>query len=192
MSDKQFINSLIGKVKGGNTSAYRQIVEEYQDMAFTVALNIIKNREEAEEVAQDAFIKAYKSIHQFKGDSKFSSWLYRIIYNTALTRLKKKKLDTFSLDAQEYDQNYGLSDQDGWSKLLIQDQKKYIKAALDEIEDYDRLLISLYYLAEESLADIGEIMGVKPSTAKVQLHRARQKLSIALNDLLKNETLSLI
>jgi len=182
---------LVKKVKLGDTNAFRLLVEEYQHMVFTVALNIVKNHEEAEEVAQDTFIKVYKNISQYNGDAKFSSWLYKIVYNTALSRLKKKKIDQYSLD-DHHEKDYGLSIHEGWTELVLDDQKKYIQQALDKLSEQDRLVLTLYYLAEEGLNEICVITNEKKSTVKVRLHRARAKLFDQLNTLLKEELKALV
>lgn len=192
MSENTIVNKLVKKVKQGDTNAFRLLVEEYQHMAFTVALNIVNNREEAEEVMQDAFIKVYKNILQYKGDAKFSSWLYKIVYNTALTRLKKKKIDQISLADNDYEKDYGISIHEGWVELISDDQKKYIQQALDKLNEQDRLVLTLYYLAEEGLNEICVITNEKKSTVKVRLHRARAKLFDQLNVLLKDELKALV
>jgi len=184
------INTLVERVKSGDAGAFRLIVERYQHLSFTVAFNIAKNREDAEEIVQDAFIKAYKNILQFRSASKFSSWLYRIVYNTALTRIKKKRIDHYSLD-HYFEEDYGLSIHEGWMELVENDQKKYIQLALDKLNEQDRLVLTLYYLAEEGLNDICKITNDKKSTVKVRLHRARTKLLNHLNILLKDELKSL-
>jgi RNA polymerase sigma-70 factor (ECF subfamily) len=85
INDKVYIN----KILNGNTNAFTVLVYRYKDLVFTLALRMVKNREEAEEVSQDTFIKVYNSLNRFKGDSKFSTWIYRVAYNTCLDRLKK-------------------------------------------------------------------------------------------------------
>ncbi len=84
-------NILIAAIKNGDTRAYAQLVDRYKDLVYTLALRMLKHREEAEEVAQDTFIKVFKSLDKFKGDSKFSTWIYRVAYNTCLDTIKKNK-----------------------------------------------------------------------------------------------------
>lgn len=192
MSDNPEIKKLVRQVKTGNAYAFQQLVEKYQHLAFTVAYNIVKNREDAEEIVSDAFIKVYKNIVQHNEQSKFSSWLYKIVYNTALSRLRKKKLEVFSIDADEYDKDYGVSAPDGWDVMVYDDQKRYIQMALEQLPEQDKLVLSLFYLAEEGLNEISEITGEKKSTVKVRLHRARTKLYNELNILLKGEIKVLI
>ena len=96
LSDQHYINQIIQ----GNTNVFGVLVDRYKEMIFTLALKMIKNREEAEEISQDTFIKIYNSLNKFKGDSKFSTWIYKIAYNTCLDRLKKNKKEenTISID----------------------------------------------------------------------------------------------
>src|ERR1700753_2173349 len=89
---------LIVQTLSGNQSAYADLVKRHQRYVFTLAMRFAKNREDAEEIAQDCFIKAYRSLDSFKQESKFSTWLYTIVYTTAMTTLRKKKLDTSSID----------------------------------------------------------------------------------------------
>src|SRR5690554_6778270 len=94
LNDRELIDSTLR----GNLHAFRMLVDRYQDLAYTLALRFVKNAEEAEEVAQDAFIKVHDHLINFRGDSKFTTWLYRIVYTTALNRLRKRKLTQVSLD----------------------------------------------------------------------------------------------
>lgn len=187
MSDNPECKQLVRSVKAGDTGAFQQLVEKYQNLAFTVAFNIVKNREDAEEVVSDAFIKVYKNIVQHNEASKFSSWLFKIVYNTALSRIRKKKLEMFSMDASVYEKDYGISNSDGWSSLVYEDQKAFIQQALEKLPEQDNLVLTLFYLAEEGLNEISEITGEKKSTVKVRLHRARTKLFDQLSLILKDE-----
>lgn len=191
MSENSAIINLVRKVKQGETDAFRFLVEEYQHLAFTVAYNIVKNSEDAEEVVQDAFVKVFKNIGQYERKAKFSSWLYRIVYNTALTRIRKKEIDQYSLN-DEYEKDYGLSVHTGWTEMVADDQKRFIKQAMEKLPEQDSLVLTLYYLAEESLNEICTITKEKKSTVKVRLHRARAKLFDQLNVLLKDELKTLV
>ena len=82
---------IIDQILEGDTNAFSVLVDRYKDLVFTLAIRMVKNREEAEEVSQDTFIKVYKSLSKFKGNSKFSTWIYKVAYNTCLDRLKKIK-----------------------------------------------------------------------------------------------------
>src|SRR3954464_9292436 len=92
---------LIEQTLGGNQSAYADLVKRHQRFVFTLAMRFTKSREDAEEVAQDCFIKAYRSLNSFKQESKFSTWLYSIVYTTAMTSLRKKRIATSSIDDED-------------------------------------------------------------------------------------------
>src|ERR1700712_515360 len=92
---------LINQVLAGNQSAYAVLVKRHQRFVFTLAQRFTKTREDAEEVAQDCFIKAYRSLASFQQQSKFSTWLYSIVYTTAMTFLRKKRVDTTSIDDED-------------------------------------------------------------------------------------------
>lgn len=192
MNDPIKEKRLIDKVKQGNTDAFRLLVEQYQHLAFTVAVNIVKNSQDAEEVVQDSFIKVFSKINQFKGTSKFSSWLFKIVYNTALSRIRKKKLDVYTLESDEYGIEHGVSLHSGWDSLVLKDQQYYIHKAMDNLSDQDKLVLSLFYLADEGLNEICKITNEKKTTVKARLHRARAKMYNQLNELLKEEVTVLI
>ena len=92
---------LIKLVLAGNQSAYAELIKRHQRFVFTLALRFTKNREDAEEIAQDCFVKAYRSLNNFQQTAKFSTWMYTIVYTTSMTFLRRKRLDTQSIDSEE-------------------------------------------------------------------------------------------
>ena len=88
----------IEKVLQGDTSSYNYLVNNYKDMVYTLAIKIVRNHEDAEEVAQDSFVKAFQKLNSFKGESKFSTWLYTIVYRTAISKIRKKNIETTDID----------------------------------------------------------------------------------------------
>lgn len=174
----------IDKVCAGNANAYSFLVERYKNMVFTLAVRMVKNREEAEEIAQDAFIKAFRSLSKFKGDSKFSTWLYRIVYNLSIDSLKKqKRLVKPDLIDEINEGNLGL-EQDILSLIESKERKQIIEKALYLLPEDDRVIITLFYFEELSLQEISDIVAIKANAVKVKLHRSRKKLY----ELLKNKT----
>jgi RNA polymerase sigma-70 factor (ECF subfamily) len=177
----------IAKIKEGDPGAYAVLVNKYKKMAFNVALQLMGNREDAEEVAQDAFLKAYQALDNYKGDAKFSTWVYRIIYNTAISRLRKKKLNVSSID-DDYSSSVNVkSTQSALQELHSEERKKYLSEALDRLDADDKLLLSLFYLDENSVEEVCEITGFSQSNVKVKLHRARKKLYSELELILHGE-----
>ncbi|KEQ30975.1 hypothetical protein N180_08835 [Pedobacter antarcticus 4BY] len=178
----------LGKAIRGEREGLEYLVDEYQNMAYTIAFKIVRNNEDAEEIVQDSFVKAFRSLSDFKKTAKFSSWLYRIVYNTALTKISGQKPVTCDiyddLERNEYIDQGNAS----WNLLLEADRKKYIDLALSKIKDEDRLIITLYYIAEQSVSEITKITNLQTSAVKMRLLRARKQLETELKILLQTET----
>lgn len=170
-------NEIISQVLSGDQQAYAGLVSRYQSYVFTLALRMVKNREDAEEVAQDAFIKAYKYLADFKGHSKFSTWLYTIVNNTGISFLRKKKLDIHSLDNEKV---FEVADsQDSGMRANIIEQKSklaMVNGAIALLSTDDAQIITLFYKAEQSLEETAQVLGIEVNAAKVRLYRARTRL----------------
>lgn len=170
-------NELISKVLSGNQQAYASLVSRYQNYVFTLALRFTKNREDAEEVSQDIFIKAYRALADFRGASKFSTWLYTIVNTTCITFLRKKKLEVHSLDNERI---FEVADsQDSGMRSNVIEQKSrvsMVNQAIKMLSADDAEVITLFYKGEQTLEEIAQILGVEANTAKVRLHRARTRL----------------
>lgn len=179
--------NILLKVAQGNTFAFRELVDRYKHMVYTIAINIVKNNEDAEEVVQDSFVKVFNNITQFKAESKFSSWLYKIVYNTALSKIRRKIPQNVSLEASEVEPYLDASSHLGWETILLEDKKHFITKALNLLSEKDKIVLTLFYLAEEPINEIALITGDRPGTIKARLHRARTKLYSAMTKLLKNE-----
>ena len=153
------------------------MVKRYQNFVFTITLRYTSSREDAEEIAQDVFVKAYRSLADFRGDSKFSTWLYTIVNTTCITFLRKKRLNTHSLDnekvfavAENHDSGFNAN------QVEIKSRQDMVNKAIALLSPDDAQLITLFYKGEQSLEEIGRVLGIEPNTAKVKLHRARQRL----------------
>ncbi len=177
----------IDKVLQGNTSSYNYLVNNYKDMVYTIAIKIVRNREDAEEVAQDSFIKAFQKLNSFKGESKFSTWLYTIVYRTAISKIRKKNIETTDIDdfvMENHSVDFSFPQMD---LLKAEEQKKYVKHAIDSLPELDALLITLFYLNENTFDEIIEITGLTKTNIKVRLFRARKKLYKELSQILDTE-----
>ena len=185
-------NFYIKKVLKGNLASYAILVEKHKSLAFTLALRISKNREDAEEIAQDAFLKAYNSLDTFKQESKFSTWLFKIVYNTALSRFRKKQLDSMSMEETLVSETYQEVDDDSLKVLHHKERKKIISEALTKLKDDESVVMTLFYLSENSTKEIEEITGFTKSNIKILLHRGRKKLLIELKKILKQEIVDIL
>ena len=177
----------ISKVLEGDVMAYSFLVDKYKDMAFTIALRIVGNREDAEEIAQDAFLKAYQSLNKFKGSAKFSTWLYKIVFNGAISKTRKKKVVNVDL-GHEIIQNY--TDDELFESLKNIDQNEQqviVKKTIDKLDPIESALINLYYFENLPTEEIATILNLSISNVKVKLHRTRAKMNIEIMNLLSVE-----
>ena len=170
-------NEIISKVLKGEQNAYAELVNRYQAYVFTLVLRMIKSREDAEEVAQDVFVKAYRSLADFRGESKFSTWLYTIANTTSITFLRKKKLDVHSLDNEKVFEVADSKDSGLRANLVEQKSRvNMVNEAIAMLSPDDAEIITLFYKAEQNLEEISRILRLETNTAKVRLHRARTRL----------------
>lgn len=168
---------LISQVLQGNSAAYASLVQRYQNFVFTIVLRYVKSREDAQEVAQDVFVKAYRSLSDFKGASKFSTWLYTIATTTSITALRKKKLEVQSLDNEQVFERADHMDS-GMNANTIEQKSRVamVNNAIQLLNPDDAQVITLFYKGEQTLEEIAQVMGKEVNAVKVQLHRARTRL----------------
>ncbi|MBS1523579.1 MAG: sigma-70 family RNA polymerase sigma factor [Bacteroidetes bacterium] len=184
---------LIEQTLTGNQAAYADLVKRHQRFVFTLALRFAKNREDAEEIAQDCFIKAYRSLSAFQRQSKFSTWLYSIVYTTAMTFLRKKRVDTDSIDDENtYIQLENSSSSHDVNSAENKSRSYYLNQAITQLMPDDAAIITLFYMGEQSLDEISKTLGIEANTVKVKLFRARQRLKEKLEHNLKHEVKELI
>ncbi len=185
--------ALINAVLVGQTSQYEVLVKRHQPFVFTLAMRFAKNREDAEEIAQDCFVKAYRALGTFKQKAKFSTWLYSITYTSAMTFLRKKKLTTQSINDDENVLQIANSGTNFDANLI---EKKsayvYLNHAITLLLPDDAAIITLFYKGEQSLEEIAQALNMEAKTVKVKLFRARLRLKDKLKYLLKDEVNELI
>ena len=162
----------VEKVLSGNTSAFAYFVNTYQGMAINIAYRICENMQDAEDVVQESFVKAYKNLHTFRLDSKFSTWFYRIVFNTAVTSTKSKIwLVADRVEAVAGDE---LSEYDTANLIEQSETSEIVSQVLRKMPNSYGLLLTLFYLEDNSIKDIAEITGLNDSNVKVILFRARK------------------
>ena len=194
MQQKETDLALITAVLAGQTAEYAVLVKRHQRFVFTLAMRFAKNREDAEEIAQDCFIKAYRALGTFKQTSKFTTWLYTITYTTAMTSLQKKRLDTTSINDDEYVLQIANSGTNFDANNVVEKKSTYayLNQAINMLLPDDAAIIILFYKGEQSLEEIATALNMEANTIKVKLHRARQRLKDKLHYLLKDEVKELI
>ena len=177
---------LIDRILAGERQLYAELVERYKSYTFTIALKILQNRPEAEEAAQDAFIKAFHHLKGFNRQSKFSTWLYRIAFNTAISYKRKNRQKFQSIENTVIE--YG---QEAEGMLEKADKKRYLNLAMAKLSESDRTALTLFYMQEFSLEEISDVMSMQPNTVKVRIHRARLRVAEELKNILQKEALTL-
>lgn len=172
---------LIERILQGQQQLFAVLVERYQQLVFTVAHRMVPQREDAEELAQSAFVKAYQNLGNYRGEAKFSTWLYTIVHSVCLTFLRKRTLAIQSLDNEQV---YASADNlDGGMRANVVETKSKqatLTQAIQQLSADDAQVLTLFYQAEQSLEEIGRIMQIDPNTVKVKLHRARHRLKTLL------------
>jgi RNA polymerase sigma-70 factor (ECF subfamily) len=179
----------IRKVLDGQTEEFRYFIKQYKDLAFSVAFSVVKNEFTAAEIVQESFIKAYENLKSFKGQSKFSTWLCRIVINESFKTARKEKRtvsETGFVSGMDFQKNPVIFDE-----LKETEQKHYINECLNLLPANECLVLRLFYLAENSIKEICEITGWSESNVKVHLHRGRKNMQEMLERMLKTEVKSL-
>lgn len=162
----------------GQEDAFRQLVQHYQRMVYSIALSVVKDNFIAEEVAQDAFLKAYQHIRSFDHRSAFSTWLYRIVTNEALMRLRKMGQDKLSFTDALPEEDVAMPDLTG---LDATETAQLIQEGLKALPYKESLVLRLYYLEETNMQAVSEITGWTTSNIKVLLHRGRKRMAQLLH-----------
>lgn len=184
---------LIQRTLIGDQQAYALLVKTYQRYVFTLALRFTKSREDAEEVAQDSFIKVYKALSSFKQESKFSTWLYTVVYTTAMTSLRKRDANTIALDDEDnFIQIENSTSVADVNSAENRSRSFYLNEAISQLPADDATVLTLFYHAEQSLEEIALIMGIETNGVKIKLFRARRRLKQTLERNLKHEVKELI
>ena len=182
----------IEAVRKGDVSAFSFLVERYQSMVYSLALKLLKNAEDAEEMAQDTFIKAFQKLNMYEGKSKFSTWLYSITYNGCISELRKRRIQFSSLDDQRFSDHDEMKMHDYFSETKKEDQERYLNLALSKLPEDDQVLVTLYYYESQSMDEISIITELTVSNIKVKIHRARKRMYEILHEMLHEEIYTLL
>ena len=186
LNDQHYIKLIIG----GDINALAILVDRYKSLVFTLSLKMLASREEAEEVSQDVFIKIYKSLSGFKTESKFSTWLYRITYNTCLDRLRTTKRTAYLVAVEDFEAQEVTTLMNALDTIEEKERKQMIQKCLDLLPAEDNFLLTLYYFQENSLKEISKIMGINENNVKIKLFRSRRKLAGILKTQLEPEIIN--
>lgn len=180
----------VDKVLAGNSRAYSYLVNKYRDMVFTIIVKILGNEEDAEDLSQEVFLKVYKSLRKFKRKSKFSTWLYRIAYNEAITKTRKKKHINQGLENNIIENYTEDAATESLYELSSDQQQQLLEKVLQKLPDNGYIIITLYYKKDCSVKEISKITGMSESNVKVTLHRTRSRMQQLMSVLMKENLIS--
>ncbi|MDL2240090.1 sigma-70 family RNA polymerase sigma factor [Bacteroidales bacterium OttesenSCG-928-K22] len=167
-------NDCIAKTLSGDVNAFSFIVRKYQNMVYTIVHKVIRGYEDAEDVSQDVFVKAYKSLSSYKFESKFSTWLYSIAYHEAISFSRKNK--QFFMPIENINENEVNEDLDDSSLIYSDELIAQLKNEIKLMNADEALLLSLYYNMNNSVEEISQILNISISNVKIKLFRVRKKL----------------
>jgi len=167
---------LVTESLNGNTKAFSQLVERYQQFVFTLAFRIVKVREEAEEVSQDSFLKAYEALNTFRGDAKFSSWLYSIVYRKALDRVRKNNRSRTLEIVEEITEGDSETVGNALQYLEMEERNRYLQDSIAALGEEEAAIVSFFYFEDLSIKEIASITGLTEDNVKIKLYRSRKRL----------------
>ncbi len=182
----------IREILKGDSGSFSQLVEKYHHLAFSLSMKLLNQREDAEEAAEDAFIKAYNSLSSFQNGSTFKTWFFRIVYNTSISRLRTRKNTAVNIDEVKISDSEVIATENAVDLLNAIDRQKYLKIGLEHLDYQERALLEMYYYDDFSMDEISVISGFTVTNVKVKIHRSRKRLLQELKVVLKDEVISIL
>jgi RNA polymerase sigma-70 factor (ECF subfamily) len=182
----------IREILKGDSGSFSQLVEKYSHLAFSLSMKLLNQREDAEEAAQDAFIKAYNSLRSFQSSSTFKTWFFRIVYNTSISKLRTRKNVEVKIEDVKISDSELFSTESAVGQLNTEDRQKYLQTGLERLDPEERALLKMYYYDDFSMEEVSSITGMTVSNVKVKIHRSRKKLLQELKVILKDEVISIL
>ena len=177
---------LIARARKGDEAAYRVLLEQYQRTVFNICLRMVRNREEAEDLAQEAFMKVFSMLDRYNPSFAFSSWLFKITSNLCIDKIRKRRINTLPMDQPvqsengEYARQYQAPDDDPERLLVKSEKMKQLSDAIDSLPPHYRVMIVLRHQEDLSYEEIAETLDVPLGTVKARIHRAREMLKSRL------------
>lgn len=166
----------IQRIRAGHIESFACLADRYSQTVFALIVRVVQNREDAEELTQDVFLKVFRKLDSFKGDCAFSTWLYRIAYNTALSAVRKKKLEWLTIDDSTLNNFADTAVDNGLDFETTEARIVLLEKALDQLSPGERALILLFYKEEKSIEEIALISSLTQTNVKTKLFRIRKKL----------------
>lgn len=182
MQETDFIQQL----KKGDERAFRRLVEDHSHMIFNTCYSFLKNRDDADDIAQDVFVEAFQSIHKFRSEANIRTWLYRIAINKSLNFMKRQKRHSFTDDFTKIKSD-SLEEEAASRDTEDAERKKVLEQAIQSLSKNQRIAFTLHKIDEKSYKEISEIMDVSVSSVESLMHRAKTNLQKKLVHYYKNQ-----
>jgi RNA polymerase sigma factor (sigma-70 family) len=170
-------DELVERCKLGDTAGYGTLYRQYAKAMYNTSLRIVNNTADAEDVLQEAFLDAFRSLNDFHYHSTFGAWLKRIVINKSINILRKRKMNLVELDQTNA---YALTEDERLDEQELQYKVEQVKKAIEKLADGYRTVLSLYLLEGYDQEEISEILGITHNTVRTQYIRAKQKLLLIL------------
>ncbi len=178
LSDTYYIERILA----GDTSCFASLFDRYGKQVYAWVCRVIQNREDAEELTEDVFVKAFQHLESFRGESDFLTWLYRIAYNLSISAVRKKKVEYLAIEDSQLSNVSEEMIQDQLGQADSSERLDLLDWALEQLPPDDRALILLFYKEDKSIEELTQITGLSVANVKVKLHRTRKKLYILMTE----------
>ncbi len=183
--------NIIQDIRRGNPRRYGVLVDRHKNKAMTLAVRLLGDREEAEELVQDAFVKAYNNLEQFRGEAKFGTWFYRILYNLCMTRVTRRRPKAENLDVhdEKVTDSLALTSEDGTmlERMEVDELREMIASSIEHLPEKYKTPVTLFYVQEMSYEHIAEVLNQPVGTVKTNLFRGRNLLKESVLLKMKDE-----
>ena len=178
LSDTYYIERILA----GDTSCFASLFDRYGKQVYAWVCRVIQNREDAEELTEDVFVKAFQHLESFRGESDFLTWLYRIAYNLSISAVRKKKVEYLAIEDSQLSNVSEEMIQDQLGQADSSERLDLLDWALEQLPPDDRALILLFHKEDKSIEELAQITGLSIANIKVKLHRTRKKLYILMTE----------
>jgi len=177
----------VKRVQEGDIACFACLLDKYSRQVHSLIVKVVQNREDAEELAQDVFLKVYKNISSFKGDSSFSTWIYRIAYNAAISATRKRKMEFLAMEEAQIENVSEEEIENMMNRSDTSTQIERLENAIKQLPPEERALILLYYMQDKTIEELVVISGLTASNVKTKLFRIRKKLFVLLKNMEEEE-----
>ena len=179
---------MIRRAQAGDTDALTQLILSQQYYVYSIAMSVLKNPDDAADLAQEAFVRLFRALPQYNGESRFTTWLYRLVVNLGRDELRRRGRQVSIIppvaDDEGQDELSGVADDDRWSDPALaldsRELRDEVRRALAQLEEHYRLVLTLYYFDDMKYGDIAEVLDIPLNTVKSHIRRGKERLAALL------------